>query len=162
ILAGPEVVDEMARAYEETSGALVHRLVVALEAGQAAGGDRRGQQSAAVVVERAGGRAESREGIDRICDLRGEDHAEPIRDPRRPYVVALSAQNRHRHAGVLSLSLSETTTEGGRTCARFSRCSPSSRYSRSRAPQRLRAIPRSPAVRRATPAAATPAASRSA
>jgi len=83
ILAGPEVVDEMARAYEETSGALVHRLVVALEAGQAAGGDRRGQQSAAVVVERAGGRAESREGIDRICDLRVEDHAEPIRELRR-------------------------------------------------------------------------------
>ena len=48
ILAGPAVVDEMARAYEETIGSLVERLVAALEAGQAAGGDRRGQQSAAV------------------------------------------------------------------------------------------------------------------
>ena len=48
ILAGPAVVDEMARAYEETVGPLVERLVAALEAGQAAGGDRRGQQSAAV------------------------------------------------------------------------------------------------------------------
>jgi uncharacterized Ntn-hydrolase superfamily protein len=83
ILAGEAVVDEMARAYAETVGSLVERLVAALEAGQAAGGDRRGQQSAAVIVERAGGRVESREGIDRICDLRVEDHPEPIVELRR-------------------------------------------------------------------------------
>ncbi len=59
------------------------RLVAALEAGQAAGGDKRGQQSAAVVVERVGARAESREGVDRICDLRVEDHPEPIVELRR-------------------------------------------------------------------------------
>jgi uncharacterized Ntn-hydrolase superfamily protein len=83
ILAGEAVVDEMARAYAETVGTLVERLVAALEAGQGAGGDRRGQQSAALIVERAGGRAESREGIDRICDLRVEDHPEPIAELRR-------------------------------------------------------------------------------
>jgi uncharacterized Ntn-hydrolase superfamily protein len=83
ILAGGQVVEEMARAYEEAAGPLVDRLVAALEAGQAAGGDRRGQQSAAVVVERAGGRVESREGIDRVCDLRVEDHPEPIAELRR-------------------------------------------------------------------------------
>lgn len=83
ILAGEAVVDEMARAYEETVGPLAHRLVAALEAGQAAGGDRRGQQSAALIVERAGARADSREGIDRICDLRVEDHPEPISELRR-------------------------------------------------------------------------------
>jgi uncharacterized Ntn-hydrolase superfamily protein len=83
ILAGERVVTEMARAYEETVGPLVERLVAALEAGQAAGGDRRGQQSAAIVVERVGGRSESREGIDRVCDLRVEDHAEPIVELRR-------------------------------------------------------------------------------
>ncbi len=83
ILAGPAVADGMARAYEETVGPLVERLLAALEAGQAAGGDRRGQQSAAVVVERVGAAAESREGIDRICDLRVEDHVEPIVELRR-------------------------------------------------------------------------------
>jgi uncharacterized Ntn-hydrolase superfamily protein len=83
ILAGAAVVDEMARAYEETLGPLVERLVAALEAGQAAGGDRRGQQSAAVVVERVGARSESREGIDRVCELRVEDHPEPIIELRR-------------------------------------------------------------------------------
>lgn len=83
ILAGPAVVDEMARAYEETAGPLVHRMVAALEAGQAAGGDRRGQQSAAVVVERTAARLDRREGIDRVCQLHVEDHAEPIAELRR-------------------------------------------------------------------------------
>jgi uncharacterized Ntn-hydrolase superfamily protein len=83
ILAGEAVVDEMARTYAETVGSLVERLVAALEAGQAAGGDKRGQQSAAIIVERAGGRVESREGIDRICDLRVEDHPQPIAELRR-------------------------------------------------------------------------------
>jgi uncharacterized Ntn-hydrolase superfamily protein len=83
ILAGEQVVAEMARAFEETSGALAERLVGALEAAQAAGGDRRGQQSAALVVERPGGIQASREDVDRIVDLRVDDHAEPIRELRR-------------------------------------------------------------------------------
>jgi uncharacterized Ntn-hydrolase superfamily protein len=83
ILAGEAVVDAMAHAFEDTPAPLVERLVASLEAGQAAGGDRRGQQSAAVVVERVGARSESREGIDRICDLRVEDHATPIAELRR-------------------------------------------------------------------------------
>jgi uncharacterized Ntn-hydrolase superfamily protein len=87
ILAGEAVVDEMVRAYEKTVGPLVERLVAALEAGQAAGGDKRGQQSAAVVVERVGARSESREGVDRVCDLRVEDHREPIVELRRLLVI---------------------------------------------------------------------------
>ena len=83
ILAGEAVVDAMAHAFADTPGPLVERLVASLEAGQAAGGDRRGQQSAAIVVERAGARSESREGIDRICDLRVEDHETPIAELRR-------------------------------------------------------------------------------
>ena len=83
ILAGEEVVDEMTRAFEATAASLAERLLASLEAGQAAGGDRRGQQSAALVVERPGGIPASREGIDRIVDLRVDDHAEPIRELRR-------------------------------------------------------------------------------
>jgi uncharacterized Ntn-hydrolase superfamily protein len=83
ILTSEAVVVAMERAFEERVGPLVDRLVAALEAGQAEGGDRRGQQSAAVIVDRAGGRVESREGIDRICDLRVEDHPEPIAELRR-------------------------------------------------------------------------------
>jgi uncharacterized Ntn-hydrolase superfamily protein len=73
----------MERAFAEATGPLALRLVAALAAGQAAGGDRRGQQSAAVVVERVGAREESREGIDRVCDLRVEDHTAPIDELRR-------------------------------------------------------------------------------
>jgi uncharacterized Ntn-hydrolase superfamily protein len=83
ILAGESVVLEMERAFSGTGGALAERLVSALEAGQAAGGDVRGQQSSALVVERAGAAEQSREGIDRVCDLRVEDHREPIAELRR-------------------------------------------------------------------------------
>lgn len=87
ILAGEAVVAEMERAWLELTGSLAHRLVSALEAAQAAGGDSRGQQSAAIVVERTGAAAEGREGVDRICDLRVEDHEEPIVELRRVFGI---------------------------------------------------------------------------
>lgn len=114
ILAGGAVVDEMARAYEETVGPLAERLVAALEAGQAAGGDRRGQQSAALVVERLGAAADSREGIDRVCDLRVEDHERPIEELRRLLGIwsgwdamrrASTLAERGDHAGAAELTL---------------------------------------------------------
>ncbi len=84
MLAGEAVVGEMERAFLETTGAsLADRLVSALEAAQAAGGDARGQESSALVVERTGAAAEWREGIDRVCELRVEDHPEPIVELRR-------------------------------------------------------------------------------
>lgn len=83
ILAGEAVVAAMERAFLATAGSLAERLVAALEAGQEAGGDSRGQQSAAVLVERVGAAADSREGVDRVCDLRVDDHPEPIAELRR-------------------------------------------------------------------------------
>ena len=83
ILAGQEVVAEMERAFEKTDGSLAERLMAALEAAESAGGDRRGRQSAAMVVERAGAGAESPEGVDRVVDLRVDDHPEPIEELRR-------------------------------------------------------------------------------
>jgi uncharacterized Ntn-hydrolase superfamily protein len=78
ILAGEGVVVAMERAYLESPGAFPDRLLAALVAGQEAGGDVRGQQSAALVVERTGAGDVSREGIDRTCDLRVDDHPAPI------------------------------------------------------------------------------------
>jgi uncharacterized Ntn-hydrolase superfamily protein len=83
ILVGEAVVTEMERAFLEAPGSLAERLVASLEAGQAAGGDSRGQQSAAIVVERVGAAQQSREGIDRVCELRVEDHPQPIAELRR-------------------------------------------------------------------------------
>lgn len=76
ILAGAGVVDAMAAAFGRTQGELAERLVAALDAGQAAGGDRRGRQSAALYVARVGG---SYGGLlDRYIDLRVDDHPDPI------------------------------------------------------------------------------------
>jgi uncharacterized Ntn-hydrolase superfamily protein len=82
ILAGPGVVDAMADGFERsTAGELAERLLDALAAGQAAGGDRRGRQSAALLVVRDhagyGGRN------DRYIDARVDDHRQPIDELRR-------------------------------------------------------------------------------
>jgi uncharacterized Ntn-hydrolase superfamily protein len=83
ILAGKEVVDNMASAFLTTSGSLAERLISSLEAGQAAGGDSRGQQSAAILVDQVGYSDISMEGIDRLVDLRVDDHETPIAELRR-------------------------------------------------------------------------------
>lgn len=81
ILAGPGVVDAMADTFETTAGDLGSRLVAALAAGQAAGGDARGRQSAALVVVREAGGYGGHN--DRYVDLRVDDSAAPIRELRR-------------------------------------------------------------------------------
>jgi uncharacterized Ntn-hydrolase superfamily protein len=85
ILASSKVVESMARAYEETSGDLIEKLLQGLSAGQAAGGDRRGQQSAAILVvrDKAGYEGFS----DRYVDLRVDDHATPIEELKRVFRV---------------------------------------------------------------------------
>src|SRR5512145_2375295 len=76
-----EVPDAMARAYEAAKGPLAERLLAALDAAQATGGDIRGKQSAAILVVRAAPSAKP--WTDRLVDLRIEDHAEPIAEMRR-------------------------------------------------------------------------------
>lgn len=83
ILAGEAVVAAMERAFLETKGELATRLLAALEAGQAAGGDKRGMQSAAIVVVRPSD--EYPEYRTRYIDLRVEDHKDPIREIRRVF-----------------------------------------------------------------------------
>jgi uncharacterized Ntn-hydrolase superfamily protein len=81
LLAGPQVVEAMAAAFEATEGDLASRLVYALAAGQAAGGDARGRQSAAVLVVREG--AGYLGLTDRYIALHVEDHPTPVRELRR-------------------------------------------------------------------------------
>jgi uncharacterized Ntn-hydrolase superfamily protein len=87
MLASADVLPAMRRVFVETAGRLPERMMAALEAGQAAGGDRRGQQAAALVVEQLGAAERSREGVDRICDLRVDDHPEPIVELRRLLIL---------------------------------------------------------------------------
>jgi uncharacterized Ntn-hydrolase superfamily protein len=81
ILTGPEVVDAMAGAFRSAAGELAERLLAALKAGDDAGGDRRGRQSAALYVAREGGGYLG--GIDRSVDLRVDDHAAPVGELRK-------------------------------------------------------------------------------
>ena len=78
ILVGRETVEAMAETFEATPGDLAGRLLAALDAGQAAGGDSRGKQSAALLVVKEGGGYGGNN--DRLLDLRVDDHPEPIRE----------------------------------------------------------------------------------
>jgi uncharacterized Ntn-hydrolase superfamily protein len=85
ILTGPDVVEAMAATYEASRGDLADRLLLALAAGDAAGGDRRGRQSAAIaVVAPAGGYGGH---DDRLVDLRVDDHADPVTELSRLYGI---------------------------------------------------------------------------
>ncbi|MBC8263878.1 MAG: DUF1028 domain-containing protein [Anaerolineales bacterium] len=81
ILVSQETVQAMARTFEESAGELSDRLAAALEAGQKAGGDSRGRQSAALLVVREKG---GYGGFnDRWIDLRVDDHPTPIQELKR-------------------------------------------------------------------------------
>jgi len=86
ILVGPETVDALAETFEATAQLpLERRLLQCLAAAQAAGGDRRGQQSASLlVVERNGGYAQL---SDLVADLRVDDHPRPIEELQRIYAL---------------------------------------------------------------------------
>src|SRR3954447_15073087 len=107
MMATPDVWGAMAEAFEAAAGSLAERLVIALEAGEGAGGDVRGRQSAAVVVVPREGEAHVRS-----VDLRVEDHPDPLGELwrvlvlHRAYELAgeadeLAAQGRHDEAGPL-------------------------------------------------------------
>src|SRR5256885_1970213 len=117
MMATPEVWGAMATSFESSSGPLAERLVAALEAGEDAGGDVRGRQSAAVVVVPPEGEAHVR-----AVDLRVEDHAEPLRELSRLLVLhrayelageadELVAQGRHAEAGPLYERAAELAPE---------------------------------------------------
>lgn len=81
LLVSEATLTAMARAFQESRGELAERLVKALAAGQAAGGDARGRQSAAVLVVRKN--AGYGGFNDRYVDLRVDDHESPILELRR-------------------------------------------------------------------------------
>ncbi len=81
MLAGPDVLDAMLRAFEAGDGPMATRLIGALQAGEDAGGDKRGRQSAAVRVH-------TRDPYPDL-DLRADDHPDPLAELRRLHRVSL-------------------------------------------------------------------------
>ena len=85
ILVSEETVKAMSKAFENTTGDLVDRLFAALEAAQAAGGDKRGMESAAILVVREKGAYDG--GTDRYIDVRVDEHPDPINELRKVFAV---------------------------------------------------------------------------
>jgi uncharacterized Ntn-hydrolase superfamily protein len=82
MLAGPRVIEETARAYEAAAALpFAERLMTAMEAGEAAGGDKRGKQGAALLIH-------TTEDYP-FLDLRVDDHTDPLEELRRLYAVSL-------------------------------------------------------------------------
>jgi len=90
ILAGEGVVSGMVRAFENTTGHISLRLQAALEAGQAAGGDKRGMQSAAMIVVKKGGGVWLNNDV--VLRLQVDDSPDPIKEMRR--LVEMAARQR--------------------------------------------------------------------
>lgn len=80
MLAGPDVVQHTLNAFQAANGPMAHRLLTALEAGEAAGGDKRGKQSAALKIC-------SRDPYPDL-DIRADDHPDPLAELRRLYAVS--------------------------------------------------------------------------
>jgi len=88
LLSSPAVVKEMCKAFESTSGRLSERIISALEAGHEAGGDRRGDRSAAILV--VGEHPEFGLDFDVILNLRVDYSEEPISELRKLYDLWLA------------------------------------------------------------------------
>lgn len=93
----------MARAFQATRGDLAARMLAALAAAQAAGGDIRGRQSAALIVVSA--RPTGKPWVDRVFDLRIDDHPEPITELAR--LVNLQRAYNHMNAGDLAVEAND-------------------------------------------------------
>ena len=93
-LAGPEVVEEMIRGFEKTEGHLSLRLLAALEHGQVAGGDKRGMQSAALLIVKEDGGVWLNNDV--VLRLQVDDHVAPIKELRRLVEIAAARRDRRR------------------------------------------------------------------
>jgi uncharacterized Ntn-hydrolase superfamily protein len=100
ILAGEEVVRNMARAFENAEGTLAERIMDALDAGEAGGGDARGKQAGGILVVKPIGTDEGRDN-DLWVDIRVDDSPEPFKEMRRLLGMAV-ARNHSRVASQLA------------------------------------------------------------
>ncbi len=97
IMANDGVWPAMAAAFERTTGDLADRMLAALDAAQAAGGDLRGRQAAAILIVGPKSTGRPWAGADRVFDLRVEDHPEPLVELRR--LVRLQRAYAHANHG---------------------------------------------------------------
>src|SRR5919109_3618606 len=98
LMANDKIWPAMAKAFEIAKGDLAERMLAALDAAQAAGGDIRGRQSAALVV--VAGKSTGKPWVDRVFDVRVDDSPEPLKELRK--LVTLQRAYNHMNAGDLA------------------------------------------------------------
>jgi uncharacterized Ntn-hydrolase superfamily protein len=107
----------MAEAYEAAQGDLAERLMIALEAAEAEGGDIRGKQSAALLVVK--GEPSGRPWSDRLFDLRVDDHPEPLPELRR--LLSIARAYRHANEAEAALMTGSSASDDERAAREFER-----------------------------------------
>jgi uncharacterized Ntn-hydrolase superfamily protein len=103
MMLNKKVWPAMSDAFEKSTGPLAERMMEALKAAEAAGGDIRGQQSASILVVR--GRATGKLWEDRLIDLRVEDHTEAVKEMER--VLRVHRAYEHMNKGDLAIELGD-------------------------------------------------------
>jgi len=103
MMLNDNVVPAMSKAFESTEGDLADRLMAALEAAQAVGGDIRGKQSAAILIVK--GESTGRPWADRVLELRIEDHPTPITELKR--LLRVHRAYEHMNAGDVAVELND-------------------------------------------------------
>ena len=94
MLRSAEVWPAMREVFDATTGTLAERLLAALDAAEAAGGDYRGRQAAGLVV--VAGEPDEQPSVERVFDLRVDDHEDPLRELRRLHRLAAGYRRRNR------------------------------------------------------------------
>jgi len=117
ILAGPQVVEAMGKAFESTEGELAEKLYAALKAGDAAGGDSRGKQSASMLIVRKGGGRNINN--DRYLYLNVDDSPEPIPELRRLLDLNLNELYRGKVGALRSAGKTREAREAAAKAAHY-------------------------------------------
>jgi uncharacterized Ntn-hydrolase superfamily protein len=117
ILVGPQVPEAMGRAFEATQGELAEKLFAALKAGDDAGGDKRGKQSASMLVVRKGGGRNINN--DRYLYLNVDDNPLPIPELRRLLDIQLGMASQDRMSKMMTANKPKEARDAAAAYARY-------------------------------------------
>ena len=106
LMLNDKVWPAMSKAFENTKGSLAERMLAALDAAQAQGGDIRGKQSAAILIVK--GKSSGKPWQDKVLDVRVDDHLEPLKELRR--LVRIAEAYHHSDLGDLALEKKDLKT----------------------------------------------------
>lgn len=123
ILVGPHVVEAMGRAFDNTNDELAEKLYAALKAGDEAGGDSRGRQSASILVVRKGGGRNTNN--DRYVFINVDDHPDPMHELRRLLNIQMGINHQSALGRAVAANDFETALKSAEKLATYQPLEPS-------------------------------------